>query len=434
MINNFSLCLYCLFVISWFLHLGTRIPLLGAIRIDFILIIILSILAFLRVMDHRNNIQAKTDTDKWLKVLIIYVICSIPFVEWPGSVINSGIENWIKVSAFYYFTITFIGSEKDLKSLTFVFLACQTWRFLEPLYLHITEDYWGDMASMADWETMYRLAGAPSDVINPNGLAFVICTVLPFLYFTARLSWKNWLISTILISLALYTLMLTGSRSGFIGIIIIFLGIIAKSKKRLLICISGILLLILSFPFLSSDMQDRYLSIVGAGPKNEVTAEGRWSGVINNFAIGFRRPIFGHGLGTSREVNANFGGNDQPAHNLYAEVFQELGLMGLIIFALFIKSIFIGFSQIQKADNKQNMSLFLQKFNNAMQVWLAMNLAFSFASFGLNSYEWYLFAGFSIVVRRLAVLESSQDQPVWQRNHTYKRRRSRRIKVQPVGN
>lgn len=37
-----------------------------------------------------------------------------------------------------------------------------------------------------------------------------------------------------------------------------------------------------------------------------------------------------------------------------------------------------------------------------MQVWLLMNILFSFASYGLSSYEWYLFGGLSVVTARLA--------------------------------
>ena len=36
----------------------------------------------------------------------------------------------------------------------------------------------------------------------------------------------------------------------------------------------------------------------------------------------------------------------------------------------------------------------------AMEVWLLMNLLFSWASYGLSSYEWYLFGGLSVVFRR----------------------------------
>ena len=37
----------------------------------------------------------------------------------------------------------------------------------------------------------------------------------------------------------------------------------------------------------------------------------------------------------------------------------------------------------------------------ALQVWMGMNLLFSFASYGLSSYEWYLAGALAEVVRRL---------------------------------
>ena len=292
----------------------------------------------------------------------MYSVLTIPFVEWPGSVIRAGIPNFIKGIVFYYFTIAFVRTEKDLKKLVFVFVACQLWRILEPLYLHVTEGYWGSIASMANWEYLDRLSGAPSDVVNPNGLAFIICTVLPFLYLMAGLSWKGRLAFVLFTPACIYTLALTGSRSGMLGLVIIFLGILVKSKRRFLWALSGVLLVVFGFPLLSPDMQDRYLSIIGRGEKNAATAEGRLTGVEDNFSdVALHRPIFGHGLGTSREANANFGDDDQPAHNLYVEVAEELGFVGLAIFILFLKSIFAGFAKCKRAYDRSRRECILAK-------------------------------------------------------------------------
>ncbi len=395
-----ELKIYLIFVVSWFLHMGSRVQLLGLIRFDLILIIILFILI---ILTKKDNIEYETQTDRLLKFLIIYSVLTIPFVEWPGSVIRIGIQEWIKAAVFYYFTIAFVKTESDLKIFIFVFLACQSWRILEPLYLHITEGYWGTVAYMsAGTEALDRLSGAPSDIVNPNGLAFIICTILPFLYFMAGLSWKNRLAFFSLAPAFVYALVLTGSRSGIIGLFIIFLGILIKSKRRLIIGFAGIFIALVSFSYMAPDMQDRYLSIFGEGEKNQATAEGRYEGVMDIFnLVVLRRPLFGYGLGTSREANANFAGIDQPAHNLYVEVASELGLIGMIVFILFIKSIVINFSQINRMYSRQEARGFLFKLNDAMQVWLAMNIVFSFASYGLSSYEWYLFAAFSRVILRL---------------------------------
>lgn len=412
--KKWGLNIYLLFAVSWFLHLGARLPFLGVIRFDLLLVCVLMYLAFMskKDTDARDEVSNTEGarTDSILRVLVAYSILTIPFVYWPGSVINTGIANFVKAVVFYYFTVAFVRTEQDVKKLIVVFVACQLVRIIEPLYLHITEGYWGDVAYMlAGTEALDRLSGAPSDVINPNGLAFIICLVLPFLYLMAGFSWKSRIVAFLLASTCLYTLALTGSRSGIIGLFVILLGILAKSKRRVMWVTSVVIIGIVSFPMLSANMQDRYLSTIGLGEKNAGTAEGRVSGVVDNFMVVLHRPVFGHGLGTSREANANFGTTDQPAHNLYAETAQELGLVGLLLLLGLLKSIYVGFHKCKRTYSQHNTSMFLRQLVDCMQIVLIMNFIFSFASYGLSSYEWYFLGGMSVAMQRLAMKESEEE-------------------------
>jgi hypothetical protein len=89
----------------------------------------------------------------------------------------------------------------------------------------------------------------------------------------------------------------------------------------------------------------------------------------------------------------------------------ELGVLGLIIFLFFIKAIFSGFAQSRKAvRGHRDAGGFLPRLIDAMEVWLAMNVVFSFASYGLSSYEWYLFGGLSVVLRRLTEPKTAGEQ------------------------
>ena len=154
---------------------------------------------------------------------------------------------------------------------------------------------------------------------------------------------------------------------------------------------------------LNDIQRERYLSITQGDVRGSESSRGRIDGVINNLKVAMRRPVFGHGLGTSAEANANFGHKAQISHNLYAEILQELGFVGLFLFLLFIKSVIKNFrssAQIFKTISQSDNYLF--RLNNAMQVWLLMNILFSFASYGLSSYEWYLFGGLSVVTARIA--------------------------------
>ena len=387
--------LYLLFTVSWFLHVTARLPALGSIRFDLLLVAAILLIYFIagEKREYSNN-----PCYKKLIWLILVIIIATPFAEWPGTVIRFGIQNFIKAIVFFFFTIWFVTTEKRLRFFIFTFVLCQSFRVLEPLYLHITQGYWGSKASMADWEYMYRLSGAPFDVINPNGLAFIILTILPFLMVLYR---ENllWMVLALAVGPAsLYALYLTGSRSGMVGLGVICLIFLYQSQKKMLVgevLIIGGLIVVLN---MTGDFRDRYLSIFDSNTANAATAQGRIDGVIDGFVVGLRRPIFGHGLGTSLEANANYGYIAQISHNIYVEVFQEIGFIGLIIFLNFIWEIFK--SNFDFIQNKEK-SNFLLRLSQAVFIFTGMNIFFGLASYGLSSYEWYLLGGFSVIIHEL---------------------------------
>jgi O-antigen ligase len=391
--------LYLVFTVSWFLHLPSRIAPLGAVRFDLLLILILASLAFFQAQGKQVGMDSRTD--ELLRIIIVYVLVTIPFVEWPGSVVKRGIPEFIKAIVFYYFSISFITEEKKLRWFITVFLACQAIRVIEPLYLHMTEGYWGDV-TYAQGEYMNRLSGGPHDIVNPNGLAYIIISVLPFLYFFSHLSWVNKIIFICAFPPFVYALNLTGSRSGMLGFIAICAGFVYKSKSRVLLGTIVVLGAVGGFCLMDPGHQERYRSIVDSHTSHSLTATSRFEKVLTHIEIGLQRPLFGHGLSTSAEAYYEFIGQNLLAHNLYAEILVELGFIGLGIFLLFMKSITMNFLQSYKMlKESAGGNLFLMKFTDSMQVWFWMNILFSFATFGLSSYNWYLFAGLSVTLLKI---------------------------------
>ena len=386
--------LYLLFIASWFLRFTVRFPILAHIRFDFLLILLIVFLHIFGTKIHTGHIS-KNICYRRLLLLIVAIFFSIPFSEWPGSVLSTGIQNYIKAIVFFFFTVWFVQTRKQLQIFIVVFLFCQTFRILEPLYLHLTQGYWGSLASMANWEFMYRLAGSPYDIINPNGLAFVVLTVLPFFLFYCKnnLTWK--LVSACCVPASLYALYLTGSRSGMVGLIVVFVTFIAQSKHKATLFVMLMVLVTVAATFSTGNFRDRYLSIVSSTSKNSATAAGRIEGVLLNLDVGFRRPVFGHGLGTSLEANANFGHTAQPAHNLYVEIFQELGVVGLMFFVSYMVSIY---KNLVSFSRKDDLLLLLTK--KSLLTFFCTNVIFSFASYGLSGYEWYFLGGMSLLLAR----------------------------------
>ncbi|WP_190294906.1 O-antigen ligase family protein [Marinobacter sp. R17] len=401
--------LFLVYLISFFLHLPSRLSFLGTIRFDFLLVLLISFY----IIGSKSIKPNKLDpASKYLFFIFVYAIVTLPLVEWPGSVIREGLIAFIKGAIFYFFTVNLVVNERRLKAVVFVFVICNLIRVVEPLFMHLTTGYLGSETYLGMGEFAGRLSGAPSDVINPNGLAFVIATIFPFLHyvFSPLNSISKSMYLAISIAL-IYTMVLTLSRSGALALLIIAFGVFLKSNRKGLLTIIGLAGIAIIYSNLDPIEKDRYLSIVSDDARQSATAEGRIDGWFRDFRVAMNRPIVGHGLGTSREASWNVAGEDKVSHILWAEIWQEIGIIGLALFLLYLRAMVRNFlSAGQLIKRKLPKDDFLYRANEAMQVWLLMNLLFSLASYGLKSYEWYFFGGLSVVLLKMANKKVLSDE------------------------
>lgn len=403
-----SFALYLFLIVSYFLHLTSRLPWLGAIRFDFILMGLVLVSA---LMERKQEGEGKDHSTRFLWMIIAYVFLSLPLVLWPGSVLRAGVLNYLKVVVFYFFTVSIIRNEKQLKVFIFVFLACAIFRFLEPAYLHVTAGYWGGSAMSivgGKLDVLRRMAGAPSDVINANQLAWVVVSTIPFLYY---IGWHGngflKILTAAVAALGIYVFIRTGSRTGMVSLIVTVFAILFMGEKKVKRTTIGLIFLIPVVLIIVGNMhpllKTRYLSTVESGLPGSETAAGRIRGLKEGIGTLGARVIVGHGLGTSLETNANLSGSAQPSHNLYLETTQELGLIGLTLFLMYVRGIWRNLRDAKSAVMaSESGNRWLISLANAVQVWVIMDLVYSIACFGLNSWEWYFFGGVSVAILRLA--------------------------------
>ena len=407
---NLAFPIYLLFIVSWFLHLTARIPALGIVRFDLLIVVVLFGMKFLKGSEVGNQIQ--DDCSRKLNQFIFTVLLITPFAEWPGSVLSRGLTVFLKAVVFFYFTIWFVKSQKQYFLFLGTVVGCQIVRFMEPLYLHVTQGYWGDKAYMAGTggtEFMNRLAGAPSDIINPNGLALVVISVLPFLVCIYKVNIYFKIIAIMLVPSALYALMLTGSRSGMLALLIMGLILFYRSNKKLYFIIGTAIVAFLIIGSISEIQIDRYRSIFDADTKNAGTSEGRLRGLSRDFSVVLRRPLLGHGLGCSLEANANFRENAQPSHNIFIEVLQELGLVGFFMFFRYVWSVIKSLHLKIEAGADDLRTTLLMSIKDAIAVLAVTTLFFGFASYGLSCNDWYLIGGCVVLINKLLLHQSNNQ-------------------------
>lgn len=384
---------------------SSRIEGLGVIRPTLILVVFVIIGIFATKSQRKGRSLSKQDGSNILWILFAYVIISLPFVAYPGSVLKVNIAEWIKASVFFFFTVALIDNKHKLKILMLVFSLTQVFRVLEPLYLNITNGYTGGKTYLGGGEFYGRLAGSPYDVINPNELGFVIVYTMTFLifYFKKDSVTKKLFLALVFVAF-FYALMLTMSRGAFLVMILLTWIVFKKSKYKSLVALVVIAGAMIMWTQMDSTQKARYTSIFGESEFSK-SREGRINGMIKEFELGFKKPLFGHGLGTTPEVKFHTLGKKQASHNMYAELLIETGIIGVGLFIYYIVIVrrkLQSFANIDSDDDAQR----IHKTLNAM-FWIFVFYSINY--WGLSQFYWYFLGGLSFAAANIFLPEKTQE-------------------------
>jgi len=403
-VSNGVFWLYIYFLIDFFMHLSQRIPGYGAPRPTLILALIISIMLFMQ--KRQLNGYGSDLITKGIITLIIYIAVTLPLVEWPGSVIKNNLPSFVKAVVFFFFTSLIIDSERRLRIFLVVFISCQTFRVLEPLYLNITQGYWGSYTHLGGADFAGRLAGSPYDVINPNELGFVIVTLVPFLHYLllGQRNTKSKILYLVLTLLLGYALLLTMSRGAVLALIVIGWMIFKESKNKGGIIIMSVIFMIAAYSVMTPVQKDRYFGMFSPDSASSRTVDGRLDLIKKEFMLGLNRPIIGHGVGTTPEAKTHTWGNPQASHNMYGELLIEVGFIGTFIFVQYMLRISRRMkenSSILLSVDKKDPPVIFVNLNNVFTAIFWMYILYSLNYWGLSQYYWYLLGGMVIAYGRL---------------------------------
>ncbi|MCK8516782.1 O-antigen ligase family protein [Methylonatrum kenyense] len=399
--------MYCYFLFDYFFRLAARYPFYAQLRPTLVMVLLISFALLFQADRYRSVVRDPRVMVIW--ALIAYLIVSLPLVEWPGSVVRHHVDDFVRAVVFLFFTAFIVDTDRRLKVLVGLWLALQVHRVFEPLRLNIMYGYWGSATHLGHGEFADRLAGAPADVINPNELGFVIVTAIPFLHFLLGGSprWSLKLLYLLLLPPLLYALLLTGSRGAFLAGLVVVGMIFWESRRKALVAGCIILIAIGGWSQMSDTQRDRYRSIYDESAAQYQTAHGRQQGIIDEFRLGLNRPVFGHGLGTTKEAKVHYTpGRAQASHNLYAELLIEIGVIGAAVFMYFL---WLVYRLVRHNLRRMKTALrvrpelrtsFEYRLNQALLTTFLMYAVYSINYWGLSQSYWYLFAGFCIAFAR----------------------------------
>ncbi len=402
-VNDPVLLLFCGYVLIWYLQIGYRIPALGAIRIEFIWALVLTLIALL-APDKPNYL--KNPLSGIVILFFLSIAIQVPFSYVPDYSWNVFFNRVVKFAFMAFFIVSFVRSPKGLILFIGAFmLACLKMG---------QEGLIGQLTGSLVWQNqgVMRLHGSTPNYLHPNSFTGMALGTIPFILYLFPIVPK-WLKAVLAVQflLSCNIILHTGSRTGYVAFFIMIFIWFIKSMKKMLIGISIIILLIIGYQFVDEQYVARFNTIL-TGQEIEGNSIGaRWQ-ILEDAIIIFCEHPFGVGVSAFPAIRNEKFGRIQDTHNLYLEVATNLGIQGFVIFLVFIWRIFRLLNNLVYVKNKNKIQKRESDIQGAIvnSVFLFMSIRLCLGLFGMDLYEiyWWFVLGLTIALFNMNNQRKSQ--------------------------
>jgi O-antigen ligase len=314
----------------------------------------------------------------------------------------------VRVMAFYFLVINVIRTRASLHRVFWVLIITGLISASYGLYeYYFTPEVLDDL----------RITGTYDD---PLGLAYAMAALLPIVWYLFKYNTQP--IVRILLAFAglvfLYSLILTGARSGILIAIVVMILIALREKHAVLYIAIVSLLIAIGLLIMPVSVQTRLGLITGVDTSAEASAgastERRATYTPYAIQLFLENPLIGSGLGgfAQRYSQSEFrflrGEEDvrRVAHNMYLEFAVGTGLLGLIPFIMLLVSAMLG---LQGAISEKTSSLYRDMAQTIQASLLTFLLVGFFSSSQYDKPLWLLI-GLAVVVPLLIKQEISQEK------------------------
>ena len=315
------------------------------------------------------------------------------FVSPYQSAGDETVENYLKYGVFYVLLVTSVRRERDLYKMIAGYIAVMTL-----LMAHSLREYLCGRAAYAQGITRLWPVGHAYDC---NDLAGLIVCSLPLVWVLWH-AWSGWRWRALLcgyVGLAGYCVLLTGSRMGFIGMVLAGLLAAWASPRRWRTMPVFLVLLAALWMVLPEDRQDRIMTLFdpSRGPKSATGSAGnfRYAGLEQALPLFAQRPGLGFGPLSFGVVS----GKGLMPHNLYGQLLAELGIAGAVAFGLIVWGVARNTSEARRLMRSWG------PFADPLPGHVALAAAAAYVlllimAWGFNFLFWYVwlwFGGFQVV-------------------------------------
>jgi O-antigen ligase len=394
------------YTVIYYTQIAGRYPILAPFRVEFVTGSILLLVIGVKILNQKIDISENKINYAAL-LFFLYMGFTIPF----SFVISRASEQYlqfIKFFSIYLMMISCLDSEKRISIFFYLYLSMIALLFVEPFFLSLQGK------GFQYNNHMMRLYGVTGFFAHPNQLGGITAANLPFFYymfFYSRSILKKTLFAALII-IAIYVVMLTQSRTAFVGVLAFFFFTWIMSKHKAAMISIILLSLVITYPLIPEQTKERFSTL---GKTTEIIAaddskyagdfdigsmNSRWILFKRTITIFSEHPIMGIGMDCYSSMAGRRWGSWSMTHNLYTQVLAELGLIGFFLFLYFLSRIYMNIKiskSILTSKDDSSILFFIIK-----SLYMFLLIRFVIGLFGHDLYRnwWWVAAGLSVVVLR----------------------------------
>jgi O-antigen ligase len=343
---------------------------------------------------------------KWFLAFYGAMLASIPLAFWRGNSVGFCIF-FLEIVFFHLLIVALLTSEERVKQFIITNVALVGWLAATALFMYETGHR---MVAMG----IERASGLTSAGGDPNTLGLTLVCTLPLDLLLMAKDNAKWirLLGLVVCVVSIVTVIVTGSRTSFFGmlfmVLLLFIADWKRKLKFLPILLVALPLLWLAVP---QQYKARYETVDNL--KSDDSYQNRvlsWQGGVQMF---LHNPITGVGPDNYTDANGSkyWPGKGQKhwlnAHSLYFKLLGELGLLGVITFFGYLFQLFRLNHRLTELLKDRGVSRMLQKYPLHCQMCLCLLLFAGYSQHNTYRSQWFIFGAISAAVACLQTEKTS---------------------------
>ena len=391
-------------------QIGGRLPFLAPFRVELLLGVFALALAISKIMKK----EVRWDENRLNRAAITFLFAcfaTVPFAFVRMRALEQSVMI-LKFFAIYLMIITAIDNRAKLEGFIKVYLAMVALVFVQPFLLSLV-----GMGFVYN-NHMMRLGGVTGYFAHPNMLAIVTASSLPFFYYYMRdsKSKKVKIVCLLLLLISVRVIMLTQSRTGFVGVAAFVFLVWMRSKRKVMGAIACLVMAAVGWTFAPQQTRDRFLTLfrvldVMTTDRDTWTEEeddtlGSMESrleLTQRTLIAFaENPVLGLGLGCFASYNGRRWGLWFPPHNTFLQVLAEAGILGFITLMFVIYRTYQNLLRVRRESEQLNTKdgFFATTADAVMASYLTFMVVALFGIELVNNH-WWVMGGLSVVLLRV---------------------------------